>query len=194
MDFILQPLPYTYDALEPIIDKETIHLHHDKYQQAYVNELNTVISKYPELFNKTVGQLLYNLDILPNDIKQDVFIQGGGVFSYSFFWEILSTEHNQQPAGSIKEAIEKTFHSIDILKAQFKKYALSGSSWAWLVKHPNYDLEVVSSIPITNNLIPLIAIGLWWEPDYIENVFNVLDWKKADEFYNLDIIEFVKRF
>ena len=68
--FSLNPLPYEYDALEPYIDKETMIIHHDKHQKAYVDNLNNAISKYPELYSKGLDGLLTNVDSLPSDVKQ----------------------------------------------------------------------------------------------------------------------------
>ena len=48
----LPELPYNYNALEPFIDEETMKVHHDKHHAAYINNLNTAIEKYPDLFSK----------------------------------------------------------------------------------------------------------------------------------------------
>ena len=83
--FKLKSLPYAYDALEPFIDKETMHLHHDKHHQAYVNNLNKALENYPELHNKTLIELLQNLNELPEEIQTAVRNNGGGVLNHNLF-------------------------------------------------------------------------------------------------------------
>ncbi len=210
MAYTLKPLPYDYKALEPSIDETTVHIHHDKHQQAYVDKCNTAMEKHPELFNKTIAQVLSDLMSVPVDIKKDVTNQGGGVFNHTFYWETLSAKHNQQPIGNLKAAIDSTFGSYEDFKAQFKQQAISvfGSGWTWLVKDANNAVKIVNTAnqdtPISSHLVPLLTIDVWehayylkyqnLRPNYIDNFFNILDWEKAEQFYNLSFDEFCKKF
>ncbi|OON99340.1 MAG: superoxide dismutase [Epulopiscium sp. Nele67-Bin004] len=209
-EYTLRPLPYAYDALEPSIDETTVHIHHDKHQQAYLDKCNAAISKHPELFNKTVAQLLNDLGNIPGDIKKDVTNQGGGVFNHTFFWENMSEKHGQKPIGNLKTALENTYGTFEEFKAQFKQHAITnfGSGWTWLVKHPNGDLQIINmanqDTPISSQFVPLVTIDLWehayylkyqnLRADFIENFFDIINWERAEQFYNLDIIEFCKLF
>lgn len=84
-EFKLEPLPYSYDALEPYIDKETMILHHDKHHQAYVDNLNKILSTHPEIESKSLEQLLSNPTILPRDVRQGIINNAGGVYNHNFF-------------------------------------------------------------------------------------------------------------
>ena len=134
--FTLKPLPYAFDALAPYIDALTMEIHHDRHHQAYVDNLNNAISKYPEYYEKSLEEILTNLDSLPADIKQAVINNAGGAYNQDFFWNIMSENHNQQPSGDLLAAIEKTFGSVDAFKEKFAAAATTrfGSGWACLVQ------------------------------------------------------------
>ena len=112
MTYTLPDLPYAYDALEPYIDEETMHLHHDKHHNTYVTNLNAAIEKHPELGEKTVEELLADFSSVPEDIQTAVRNNGGGHANHTFFWEILGPNAGGEPTGAIKEAIEETFGSF----------------------------------------------------------------------------------
>lgn len=135
MTYTLPDLPYAYDALEPYIDEETMHLHHDKHHNTYVTNLNAAIEKHPELGEKTVEELLADFSSVPEDIQTAVRNNGGGHVNHTFFWEILGPNAGGEPTGAIKEAIEETFGSFEDFKEEFKTAATGrfGSGWAWLV-------------------------------------------------------------
>lgn len=107
MTYTLPDLPYAYDALEPYIDEETMHLHHDKHHNTYVTNLNAAIEKYPELGEKTIEELLSDMDAIPTDIKTAVRNNGGGHANHSFFWEIMAPNAGGEPTGEIKKRLMK---------------------------------------------------------------------------------------
>lgn len=197
--FKVKELPYAYDALEPYIDKETMILHHNKHYQAYVDKLNAAVSKYPELYDKSLYDLLTNLDSLPTDITTTVKNNGGGAYNHAFFFDIM-TPNSTNPTGNLKTAIDKDFGSLDKLKDSLKKSALDvfGSGWAWLVSDKDGKLSIINTTnqdsPISQNLIPIIGIDVWEHAyylkyqnkraDYIDNWFNIINWDKALENYN----------
>lgn len=119
MPFQVPALAYAYEALEPYIDSETMHLHHDKHHAAYVAKLNEAVAKYPELESKSVEELLASLDSLPNDIRQVIRNHGGGHANHSLFWQSLSAEHGKQPTGTLHRAIEDAFGSVGTMQEQF---------------------------------------------------------------------------
>lgn len=104
MTYTLPDLPYAFDALEPYIDEETMHLHHDKHHNTYVTNLNAAIEKHPELGEKTIEELLSDMDAVPTDIKTAVRNNGGGHANHSFFWKIMAPNAGGEPTGAIKEA------------------------------------------------------------------------------------------
>ena len=197
--FELKPLPYAYDALEPYIDKETMMLHHDKHEKAYLDNLNKAISKYPELYKIGIEGMLKDLNSVPEDIRETVKNNAGGVYNHEFFWSIMSPEQNQTPAGDLLKAINKDFQSFDNFKAKFKEAALGrfGSGWAFLVKDKDGKLSIISTAnqdsPISQGLTPILGIDVWEHAyylkyqnrrgDYIDNWWNVVNWEQAEKNY-----------
>ncbi|WP_365844463.1 superoxide dismutase [Clostridium sp.] len=198
--FELKPLPYAYDALEPYIDKETMMLHHDKHQKAYVDNLNKAIAKHPELFSKGLEGLLKDLESVPDDIREAVKNNAGGVYNHEFFWSIMSPTKNQSPKGDLLNAINRDFESYDNFKSKFKEAALGrfGSGWAWLVADKDGKLSIISTAnqdsPISSDLTPVIGIDVWEHAyylkyqnrrtEYIDNWWNVVNWEQAEKNYS----------
>lgn len=198
MAYTLPELPYAYDALEPFFDEETMHLHHDKHHQTYVNNLNAAIEKHPEFFDKTVEELVAYLDRLPEDIRVAVRNNGGGHLNHTMFWEWLAPNAGGAPTGDIAAAIDEAFGSFDDFKAEFKAAATGrfGSGWAWLVLDYG-KLKVVSTVnqdnPISDGQIPVLGLDVWEHayylkyrnvrPDYIEAFFSLINWDKVNELY-----------
>jgi Fe-Mn family superoxide dismutase len=201
MAYTLPELPYAYNALEPFFDEETMHLHHDKHHQAYVNNLNAAIEKHPELGEKSIEALVADLKNVPEDIRTAVRNNGGGHLNHGQFWLWLrpNTEGNENHAdGEIADAIAKEFGSFEEFKAKFKVAASSrfGSGWAWLVVDGG-KLKVVSTAnqdnPITDGQKPVLGLDVWEHayylkyrnvrPDYIEAFFNLINWDKVNELY-----------
>ena len=198
MSYTLPDLPYAYDALEPYIDEETMHLHHDKHHNTYVTNLNAAIEKHPELGEKSVEELLADFDSVPEDIKTAVRNNGGGHANHSFFWEILAPNAGGEPTGAIKEAIEETFGSFADFKEEFKTAATGrfGSGWAWLVIKDG-KLAITSTAnqdsPLMVGQTPLLGVDVWEHayylkyknvrPDYINAFWSVVNWDKVNDFY-----------
>ncbi|MDM0643499.1 superoxide dismutase [Clostridium perfringens] len=197
--FKLKPLDYPYDALEPSIDEETVKIHHDKHQQAYVDKLNKALEKHPELYGKSLYDILSNLDDMPEDIMADLVNQGGGVYNHEFYWSILGKGCNR-PVAEIADAIDRDFGSFEEFKEKFKQCGIStfGSGWAWLVSDKDGKLEIMStkdqSSPISLGLIPILTMDVWEHayylkyqnrrPEYIDYFFDIINWKKCEEYYN----------
>lgn len=197
--FTLEKLPYDYNALEPFIGEDTMHFHHDKHLLAYVNNLNSALENYPELHNKTLEDLLKNIDTLPAEIQTKVRNNGGGVFNHNLFFDLMTPNSPKQPVGKLAKAIDEKFGSFDNFKATFKKAAMDrfGSGWAWLVVDENNELMVVSTpnqdVPMQLKVKPLLLIDIWEHAyylnyqnrraDYVDNFFNVIDWEKVNKLF-----------
>ncbi len=97
--FELPSLPYSFDALEPFIDAQTMELHHDKHHATYVNKLNEALSNNPELQSKSIEDLLRGIKEVPEDIRQAVTNHGGGHFNHSFFCETLGKDGSKESVG-----------------------------------------------------------------------------------------------
>ncbi|WP_085829449.1 superoxide dismutase [Clostridium massiliodielmoense] len=197
--FMLTPLPYGYDHLEPAIGRETVTIHHDKHQQAYVDKLNAAISKHPEFFKKGVFEILSDLNALPEDIKKEVINNGGGVFNHEFYWSILGSKALNENSNLAK-AITRDFGSFEAFKDLFTQTGITtfGSGWAWLVSDATGKLSVVSTsnqdCPISEGKIPILTMDVWEHayylqyqnrrPEYITNFFNIIDWSKCEQYYD----------
>lgn len=198
MSYTLPDLPYAYDALEPYIDEETMHLHHDKHHNTYVTNLNAAIEKHPELGEKTVEELLADFSSVPEDIQTAVRNNGGGHANHTFFWEILGPNAGGEPTGAIKEAIEETFGSFEDFKEEFKTAATGrfGSGWAWLVVKDG-KLAITSTAnqdsPLMDGQTPVLGLDVWEHayylkyknvrPDYINAFWSVVNWDKVNEYF-----------
>ncbi|MCR4280036.1 MAG: superoxide dismutase [Candidatus Komeilibacteria bacterium] len=186
----LPSLPYSYDSLAPHIDALTMEIHHTKHHQAYVDKLNSALEKYPDLQDKSIEELLRDLNNLPIDDKDKMAIRnnGGGHANHSLFWNIMSP--NKSVEEDLKSEIESTFGSVDEFKEKFAAAALGrfGSGWAWLVRDQNDQLSVYSTAnqdsPYMDGYTPLIGLDVWEHAyylkyqnkraEYIENWWNVL--------------------
>src|SRR6516164_5549761 len=116
--FTLPKLPYSYDALEPHIDAETMKIHHDKHHQAYVDNLNKALAMHPELQKRTLDELLQGLSKLPKDIQTAVRNNGGGHANHTMFWQVMAKDGGK-PNGALARAIDQAFGSFDKFQAAF---------------------------------------------------------------------------
>ena len=128
MTYKLPELPYAYDALEPHFDKETMNIHHTKHHNAYVTNLNNALEGNEELLNKSIEELIANLDAVPESKRTAVRNNGGGHANHSLFWELLSAEGGGNPSGALAEAIDNKFGSFDAFKEEFAKAGEAGGS------------------------------------------------------------------
>lgn len=196
-EFKLMPLPYSYDALDPYIDKDTMIIHHTKHHQNYVDNLNKIITSNPKLSSKSLNDLLTNLDTLPSNVKQGIINNAGGVYNHNFFWSIMDPNQSDKPIGNLATEIDKTFGSFDNFKSKFKDSAMSrfGSGWTWLVSDKNGNLSIISTSnqdsPISLGLTPIIGIDVWEHAyylkyknkrsDYVDNWWSVVNWNQANK-------------
>ncbi len=191
MAFVLDPLPYANNALEPHFDALTMEIHHDRHHNAYVTNLNNALAG-TEHEGKSIEALLANISQLPAPIRNN----GGGHYNHTMFWNILSASGGGQPSGTLGDAIIATFGSFDTFKDDFKKASIGrfGSGWAWLVVKADGTL-VISSTPNQDNPLmdvadvkgtPILGLDVWEHayylkfqnkrPDFVDTFWNVVDW------------------
>src|SRR2546429_3213504 len=134
MPFELPKLPYAFDALEPHIDARTMEIHHDKHHAAYVANANAALEKHPELGGKTVEDLLWGINTVPEDIRTVIRNNAGGHANHSIFWTIMGPGGGGNPNGRIADALKNTFGGYDAFKEQLQKAAGGqlGSGGGWL--------------------------------------------------------------
>lgn len=198
-DFSLPKLPYSYQALSPVIDAQTMEIHHSKHHQAYVDNLNkalkTADAKYQ---NKDIEVLMTLIDSqTPTSIRNN----GGGHYNHSLFWKLLQPAQNDNnPSGDVGRAINAQFGSFDQFKAQFQDAAMKvfGSGWAWLVKGQDGKLMVGTTSNQDNPLMtvsplqgkPILALDVWEHAyylqyqnkrkDYVQNFWQIVNWSQVD--------------
>jgi superoxide dismutase, Fe-Mn family len=196
MAFSVPDLPYAYDALEPTIDEQTMHLHHDKHHQAYVDKANAALEG-TEWADKDVVEVLQNLDALPADKQAAVRNNGGGHYNHSLFWEMMSPDGGGEPSGELAEVIDSAFGSFDAFKEQFKEAGATqfGSGWAWLVKNSDGSVAVTQTAnqdsPVSGGQTPLLGVDVWEHayylkyqnkrPEYLDAFWNVVNWDYVAE-------------
>jgi superoxide dismutase, Fe-Mn family len=200
--FKLPELGYPYDALEPYIDAQTMQIHHDKHNAAYVENLNKALATAPESVQKlSLEELLLGLDKLPENIRTAVRNNAGGQYNHSFFWKILKKNEGGQPSGELAKAIDQTFGGYPAFQAKLTETALKvfGSGWAWLVTDgkkltitstPNQDSSI--SKP-DDKETPIVGIDVWEHAyylkyqnrraEYVKAFWNVINWDYAAEQY-----------
>lgn len=189
--FTLPDLPYDYDALAPYISADIQHLHHSKHHQTYVDKLNAAIQKYPEWHDRSIEEIIKNLDTLPEDIKTAVRNNGGGHYNHSMFWEMMAPNKGQEPTGTLLDKLQHSFGDVKSFKEHFTTGATAvfGSGWQWLILD-NGELKLMSTpnqdSPLTQGKVPLLGLDVWEHayylqyynkrPDYVEAWWNVVNW------------------
>jgi len=194
MPFTLPDLPYKFDALESVIDAKTMEIHHDKHHAAYIAKLNDAIAKHPELENKSVEELLRDINNIPEDIRTAVKNHGGGHANHSLFWEIMSPKR-EKPSGAFVSEINKAFGSVDKLTELIVANGMGqfGSGWSWLVISGG-KLKVYATAnqdsPLMNGDIPILGIDVWEHAyylkyqnkrdEYLKAWWNIVNWEAVE--------------
>lgn len=198
--FDQQPLPYSYDALENVIDAKTMEIHYSKHAAAYAKNLKEAAIAEKVDMSQPVEKLFAKMDTYTAKMRNNA----GGHFNHEMFWKSMrpKTDGNK-PVGTLKEAIEKEFGSFEKFKGQFSDAAKNrfGSGWAWLYLDANKQLKIGSTPNQDNPLMniseikgfPLLSIDVWEHAyylkyqnkraDYIENWWNVVNWDYVQQRY-----------
>ena len=192
MPFVLPPLPYGFDALEPHIDAKTMEVHHDKHHAAYVNNANAALEKHPEWGTRSVEDLLWSINEVPEDIRTAIRNNAGGHSNHSIFWTIMGPGGGGSPSGRIAAALKTTFGTYDAFKEQLSKTGVGqfGSGWAWLIADKNGKLSIKGypnqDSPLMEGQTPIMGVDVWEHAyylkyqnrraDYITAWFNTLNW------------------
>lgn len=202
--FSLPVLPYSYDALEPHIDKLTMEIHHSKHHQAYVTNLNKALENVDSSLvgnNFETESIFKNIDKLPVAVRNN----GGGHYNHSLFWTLMKPNSSGIVKGKLLEAINTNFGSFEAFKNKFSEVAMSrfGYGWAWLVvtknglaitSTPNQDNPLMNLSSIEVKGAPILALDLWEHAyylknqnrraDYVASWWNVVNWETAEGLYN----------
>ena len=205
MPFTLPALPYAFDALEPVIDKQTMEIHHGKHHNAYVTNLNKALEGKANLASKSIEDLIGNLTTVPDDIRGPVRNNGGGHYNHSFFWPLMAPKGKGgggEPTGDLAKAIQSDLGGFAKLKEDFAKAATTrfGSGWAWVVVKSG-KLAICSTANQDNPIMgesvagcsgkPVLGLDVWEHayylkyqnrrPDYVTAWWDVTNWAQADK-------------
>ena len=170
----LPPLPYAYEALSPNISGDTLHFHHDKHFQTYVDNLNTALPDCPECQSKPLDELLKNLDRLPDPKRTAIRNNGGGVYNHLLYFDGMCACHSSRPSGGLAMSMERDFGSFEGWKEQMKAAALGqfGSGYAWLVSETSGKLSVMKlpnqDCPLSMGLWPVLCLDVWEHAYYLD--------------------------
>lgn len=188
MKHILPELPYSKEALEPIISFKTLEFHYGKHHQTYVNNLNQLI----------VGTKFEEADLITIIKESDggIFNNGAQVWNHTFYFETFSPNPKLTPEGKLLELINQKFVSFDKFKELFNQKAITlfGSGWAWLVIDSKGELDIVQTSnagnPIRDGLKPLLTCDVWEHAyyldyqnkraDYVNEFWKIVDWKVVE--------------
>lgn len=201
--FVLPPLPYAYDALEPHIDKQTMEIHHSRHHQAFINNLNNAAKDNPDLAKIPLDQMQAQVGKLGTGIRNS----GGGHYNHDFFWKVMApADKTGKPSKELEAAIVSTFGSLDEMKKQFDRAALTrfGSGWAWLIVTADKKLAITSTANQDNPLMadvaevpmkgqPILGLDVWEHAyylkhqnkrgDYVTAFWNVVNWNQVNTLY-----------
>jgi len=196
--FEFPPLPYSYDALEPYIDKLTVEIHYSKHHKAYYDNFTKAITG-TEMESMDITDIFKNISKYPVAVRNN----GGGFFNHTFYWESMKPQGGVIPAGKLSASIVKAFGSFEEFKKQFEEAGKTrfGSGWAWLCLDNGGNLFICSTPNQDNPLmdiaekkgIPLLTVDVWEHAyylkyqnkraDYLTAFWNIVDWDRVSEKY-----------
>ncbi|TVQ89308.1 MAG: superoxide dismutase [Bacteroidetes bacterium] len=189
MTHTLPALPYSMNALEPVISEKTISFHYGKHHQTYVNKLNELVAG-SEFENAGLEDIIMKAE-------GGIFNNGAQVWNHTFYWNCLTPKGREEPEGPLMDAIKNKFGSFEMFKEDFAAAAATqfGSGWAWLVKTVGGGLEIIKTAnaenPMRDGHTPLLTCDVWEHayyldyqnrrPDYVKEFWNIVDWEKVEE-------------
>lgn len=194
------PLPYAFDALEPVIDKQTMELHHGRHHKAQYDALNAIAATNPEVAKHSIVQLLANVSKFPAGVRNNA----GGAWNHDFFWQIMApADKRGSPSPALLQRIVADFGSVDDMKKQFNSGGATrfGSGWVWLVvkdkklvitstpnqDNPLMDIAEVRGVPILGNDVWEHAYYLKYQnrrAEYLANWWQVVNWNEANRLFD----------
>jgi len=190
----LPDLPYAYDALGAYISADIMKLHHGKHHQTYVDKLNAALDQAPELKERSLEDLLDNIESLPDQLQTPIRNHGGGHYNHSLFWNWMSPQGGGEPGGELSEALTQKYGSFQGFVDEFTTKSLSvfGSGWCWLqpdmeiITTPNQDTPM-----LRGKEAPILGLDVWEHAyyldyknkrdDYVKAWWNVVNWDYVSE-------------
>lgn len=195
----LNPLNYSYSALEPYIDDKTVDIHYNKHHMGYLNRLNNTLNSIDYNYQYSLEELVKHIDEFPIKLRGTILYNAGGVLNHNLYWYSISPNRNNKPMGLLKKAIDSKYGSYENFKKDFIAEAslVVGSGWTFLVINHKGELEIINTsnqeTPYLYGLIPIMALDLWEHAyylkyqnrrdDYVLNFFEIVDFDNINKLY-----------
>jgi len=190
---ITQPrLPYTPDALAPVISQETIEYHWGRHEKAYIDTLNRLVADTP-FADASIEQIIREAEPGP------LFNNASQAWNHIFYFFQFSPNGRREPLGALHQEIVDTFGSFADFKSQAAAAGASlfGSGWVWLSKDSEGHLFLTqgnnADNPLRHGLTPILTIDVWEHayyldyqnrrPDYLSSIWDVIDWEIIESRY-----------
>jgi Fe-Mn family superoxide dismutase len=188
--YVLPPLPYAENALEPVISAKTIAFHYGKHHKGYVDNLNKLIAG-TELAGLPLEKII--AETAGKADKAAIFNNAAQVWNHTFYWNSLNPRGGGEPPAALKQKIEASFGSLDACKKELAATAMAqfGSGWVWLVQDGD-KLKVFKTsnadLPLTKGMKPLLTIDVWEHAYYLDYQNRRADYVNAvlDKLINWD--------
>ena len=190
-------LKYNFKDLEPHIDKETMYTHYNKHYNTYTENLNNALEHLPEFKDMDIISILKNIKE-DNNYYMAIRNNGGGYLNHSMYFDMLTPKSTPLP-NKLEEKINEDFTNFDNFKSELISKGLShfGSGWVWVILE-NHKLKIITTNnqdnPYMFGQTPIMGIDLWehayylkyknLRKDYLENIFNIIDWNIVENYYN----------
>lgn len=193
MEFTQPKLPYTPDALAPVISQETVDYHYGKHEKAYIDNLNALV-RDTTLANEALEEII-------KTSSGPLFNNASQAWNHIFYFFQFSPDGKREPDGQLRKKIEDTFGSFDDFKAKVEEAGttLFGSGWVWLSTDVNGDLFLTQGAnaanPLTEGLQPLMVIDVWEHAYYLDyqnrraaylhSIWDIIDWTVIEDRYGI---------
>ena len=198
--FTQAPMPYAKNALNPIIDTQTMDIHFNRHHAGYVNNLNAAVATTPELQGLSLEEMMANISQFSTAVRNN----GGGHYNHDLFWRVMApVGTGGSPSAPLLAAINAQFGSLQAMQQEFNQAAATrfGSGWAWLIVNHNGELQVTSTANQDNPLMdvvehrgaPILALDVWEHAyylryqnrrgDYIGAWWEVVNWHEVNRLF-----------
>ena len=193
--FVQQPLPYSFDALEPLIGEDLLRHHYDVIFARYFTELNRILSAVPEYQSMTITELLMNGYTLPKEIQFGVLLNAGGIYNHSVYFEGMIPQRGELSGNALTNEINDAISSFDNMKNIFIDTAINlyGAGYVALVRTRRNGLRIISlsnnDTAIRVNLLPILQIDLYEHAYDFQNMSRREYTEKWFDLVNMNIAE-----
>ena len=195
MPFTLPPLPYSKDALAPVLSQETLEFHYGKHHNAYVTNLNKLTEGTPYAEWSLEDLIKRNAEV-PADKRKGIFNNAAQIWNHTFYWKGLApAAQSGAPSPELKAAIEANFGTLEHMQEKLSATSLAhfASGWGWLVKSADGKVEIMDThdadTPIAHGAVPLLTFDVWehayyidyrnLRADYVKKIWSIVNWKSV---------------